>query len=170
MEAWERFVRLYTPLLLLWARREGMQEIDADDVIQEVFLKLLRQLPGYSRGDGQSFRGWLRQVTANECRDFRRRKATRALGEADGLPSVTDHCAVSDPEEAEDQRLLVHRGLDLVRTDFNAATWAAFTGLIVEGRPAPEVASALNLSVNAVYLARHRVLTRLRQELDGLLE
>jgi RNA polymerase sigma-70 factor (ECF subfamily) len=169
-QAWERFVRLYTPLLIVWIRRQGFQEADADDLIQEVLVKLVRELPAYERGDGQSFRGWLFRVTVNQCRDFRRRKATRLLPGAEGLSELSDESPTAEQEEAEYQRLFVRRALDLIRTDFNDTTWTAFRGLMVEGRSAAEVASELNITVNAVYLARHRVLTRLRQELDGLLD
>jgi RNA polymerase sigma-70 factor (ECF subfamily) len=142
-EAWERFVRLYTPLLLVWTRRQGFQEADAHDLVQEVLLKLVRELPKYQRGDGQSFRGWLFRVTANQCADFRRRKATRVLPGAGGLSRVSDDSSIRELEEAEYRRLLVRRGLDLVRPDFSATTWDAFVGLMLEGRHAAEVAARL---------------------------
>src|SRR5260370_30738140 len=108
--AWERFVRLYPPLLFVWAKRQGLREADAHDLIQEVLLKLVREFPTYQRGDGQSFRGWLFRVTANHCRDFRRRKATRELPGAAGLSGVRDS-PIAELEEAEYRRLLVRRGL-----------------------------------------------------------
>jgi RNA polymerase sigma-70 factor (ECF subfamily) len=169
-DAWERFVRLYTPLLVVWARRQGLQGADAEDLVQEVLVKLFRELPGYAREAGQSFRGWLFRVTVNQCHDFRRRKATRALPGAAGLSDVADPAVASDLIDAEYRRVLVRRGLDLIRPDFSDTTWAAFRAVMVEGRPVARVAAELNISANAVYLARHRVLTRLRQELDGLLE
>jgi RNA polymerase sigma-70 factor (ECF subfamily) len=169
-EAWEQFVRLYTPLLLVWARRQGFQETDAEDVVQEVLVKLVRELPQYQRGEGQSFRGWLFRMTVNQCRDFRRRKGTRPLPAAEGLSEISDETLVAELEEAEYRRLLVHRGLELIRTDFQETTWTAFTRLMVEGRSAADVAAELSITENAVYLARHRVLSRLRQEIDGLLD
>jgi RNA polymerase sigma-70 factor (ECF subfamily) len=169
-EAWERFVRLYTPLLLVWARRQGFQETDAEDVVQEVLVKLVRVLPEYQRGEGQSFRSWLFRLTVNQCRDFRRRKATRALPGAGGLSDVRDDSPVAELDEAEYRRLLVRRGMELIRADFGEATWTAFTRVMVEGRGVAEVAAELHITENAVFLARHRVLSRLRQELDGLLE
>jgi RNA polymerase sigma-70 factor (ECF subfamily) len=169
-QAWERFVKLYAPLLLVWARRQGLREADAEDLVQQVLLKLLDELPAYQRGAGQSFRGWLFRVTANQCQDFRRRKATRALPAADGLANLADPSPAADLEEQEYRRLLVQRGLQVVRPDFNETTWAAFTRVMLEGRSPAEVAAELNVSTNAVYLARHRVLTRLREELDGLLD
>jgi RNA polymerase sigma-70 factor (ECF subfamily) len=169
-DAWTRFVDLYTPLLLAWARRQGLQEADAADLVQEVFIKLMDELPRYVRGEGQSFRGWLYRVTANQCRDFRRRVATRALPGADGLSGVGAEAPVPDFEEVEYRRALVNRGLELIRGEFNDRTWTAFSQLMVEGRSAAEVARALGITENAVYLARHRVLTRLRREIDGFLE
>jgi len=169
-EAWSRFVNLYAPLLLYWAKRQGFQDADAQDLVQEVLVKLVRELPAYERGEKQSFRGWLFCVTVNQCRDYRRRKATRTLPGAEGLATVTAHDSLSELEETEYRKLLVHRGLETIRPDFHETTWTAFTRVMVEGRSPVEVAAELNLSVNAVFLARHRVLARLRQELDGLLE
>ncbi|MDB5307935.1 MAG: polymerase sigma factor [Gemmataceae bacterium] len=168
--AWERFVSLYTPLLLTWSRRQGFQEADASDLAQDVLIKLVRLLPAYARGEGQSFRGWLFHVCRNQCRDFRRRKNTRPLPGAEGLSGVDIGSPVAELEEAEYRRELVHRCQELIRPDFNDATWAAFTGVAVEGRSAAEVAAELKLSANAVYMARHRVLARLREELEGLLD
>jgi RNA polymerase sigma-70 factor (ECF subfamily) len=169
-EAWARFVNLYTPLVLYWAQQQGFHLADAQDLAQEVLVKLVRQLPAYERGEGQTFRGWLFRVTINQCRDFRHRKATRALPGAAGLSLVCIPDTVSELEETEYRRLLVRRGLEIIRPDFGETTWAAFTRMMVEGRSAPNVAAELTMSVNAVYLARHRVLARLRQELDGLLD
>jgi RNA polymerase sigma-70 factor (ECF subfamily) len=168
-EAWVRFVQLYSPLLLYWAARQGFHEADAEDLVQELLANLVRKLPTYERREGHSFRGWLFRVTVNQCRDFRRRKANRPLPGDDGLSGVSAP-AVAELEEAEYRRLLVRRGLELIRADFNDTTWTAFTRLVMEGRSAADVAAELKLSVNAVYLARHRVLARLHQELDGLLD
>jgi RNA polymerase sigma-70 factor (ECF subfamily) len=65
---------------------------------------------------------------------------------------------------------LVHRALELVRSDFTPETWDAFKGFMLDGRPAQDVARELGVTPNAVYLARNRVLTRVRQELDGLID
>jgi RNA polymerase sigma-70 factor (ECF subfamily) len=167
--AWDRFVRLYQPFLRTWARRQGFHDADAEDLTQEVLLKLFQLLPTYQRAAGQSFRGWLHKVTANQCVDFRRRKATRPLPAADGLSGV-DQPAAIEVEEAEYRQLLARRAMELIRPDFNEQTWSAFTGVRVEGRPTREVATQLGLSENAVYLACHRVMTRLREELGGFLD
>lgn len=169
-DAWARFVLLYTPLLRAWAKRNGLQDADAADLTQEVLVKLMHALPKYQKGAGQSFRGWLYQVTANQCRDFRRRVATRALPGPDGLSAAEDASPLSEFEEGEYRRAIVNRALALIRAEFSEPTWAAFTKLMIEHQAATEVARELGLSENAVYLARHRVLTRLRREIDGLVE
>lgn len=169
--AWVRFVHLYTPVLVRWADRLGIPPADRPDVVQEVFLTLLRALPQFNHTRGGSFRGWLHTLFVNKWRDLCRKRVPTPLGAADGhLPAV----AVEDPtvaiDEEEYRAVLADRAARLVRADFNEATWAAFWATAVEDRPAASVAAELGLSVNAVYLARARVLQRLRQELAGLLD
>jgi RNA polymerase sigma-70 factor (ECF subfamily) len=169
-DSWDRFVRLYAPLLLAWARQQHLQDADAEDVVQRVFLKLLRLLPAYQRAEGQGFRGWLFTLCRNECRDFHTRRATRTLPTSEGLSETPDRPTPDDSDEGEYRRRLVRRALELVRSDFSPSTWEAFTQFVLQGRPAAEVAASLGISTNAVYLARNRVLTRLRQELAGFLD
>jgi RNA polymerase sigma-70 factor, ECF subfamily len=170
--AWVRFVNLYTPLLREWAERRGFQAADAADLVQNVLVKLMYEVPRYKRVEGRSFRAWLAQLLTNAGHDYRKRKATRALPNAVGLAEVgrEEINPVEELEDASYKQQLLRRGLDIVRTDFNDQTWAAFSGVMVEDRSAETVAAELGLTENAVYLARHRVLTRLRQELEGFLD
>jgi RNA polymerase sigma-70 factor (ECF subfamily) len=115
------------------------------------------------------FRGWLFRVTTRLGHDYRRRKATRDLPGDAGLAEAAAQ-PPPDLEEDEYRRLLIRRGLDLIRPDFSEKTWAAFHGRAVDGRPAKELAAELGVTENAVYLAQNRVLTRLREELEGLLD
>src|ERR1700722_3362463 len=86
-DSWERFVRLYTPLLLYWARRRGLQDTDAADLVQDVLIVLVRKLPEFQYQPGRSFRGWLRTVLMNKWRDRRRPAATAGL-DSDGQPQT----------------------------------------------------------------------------------
>jgi RNA polymerase sigma-70 factor, ECF subfamily len=162
--AWTRFVDLYTPLLLQWARRAGLQESDAADLIQDVFQLLLRKLPEFAYDQQKSFRGWLRTVLLNQWRTRLRRRTEQPLDEAGAVePAGEDGLA-----EEEYRNYLVGRALQIMQRDFQPATWQACWEHVGRGRPAAEVAAELGLTVKAVYLAKARVLRRLRQELDGL--
>jgi len=169
--AWERFARLYTPLLFSWARRLGLQDQDAADLVQEVFTVLVQKLPEFQYDRDKSFRAWLWTIIRNKWRDDRRRPALRPLEPGDepvargAGPGGVDVLA-----EAEYRQQLVSRALELMHTDFQPTTWRAFWEHGVCGRPAAKVAAELGLSAGAVYSAKFRVLDRLRKELQGLLD
>ena len=170
-EAWGRFVDLYTPLLYFWACRIGLQADEAADLLQEVFTALMQKLPAFRYEPGRSFRAWLRTLTVNKWRDMLRRKAAALRqGTPDKLAEVADEDALAAQWEAEYQRHLVGRAVEIMRADFQPATWQACWAVVVDGKPAADVAAELGLSVEAVYAARSRVLRRLRQELAGLLD
>ncbi|MEO2090044.1 MAG: sigma-70 family RNA polymerase sigma factor [Gemmataceae bacterium] len=167
---WGRFVRLYRPLLEGWALRNGFQPADADELAQEILSTLLTALPGYERRPGSTFRGWLFGVARNAARNYRRKTAHHALPAADGLSGVAADTPFADMEEQDYLRELSRRALEAVRGDFSEQTMAAFAGTQVAGRPAAEVAAELGMTPGAVYLAVNRVKTRLRAELDGLID
>jgi RNA polymerase sigma-70 factor, ECF subfamily len=164
--AWNEFVDLYTPLFLSWARRLGLQDADAADLVQSVFLALLRALP-FDYRPGSSFRAWLRTVALNEWRKRGRRPTPRSLDEV-AEPVAEDH--LDEFEELDYRRHVVGRALARLQGELTPATWRAWQAYAVEGRPAAEVAAELGTSVNAVYVARATVLRRLRRELEGLLD
>jgi RNA polymerase sigma-70 factor (ECF subfamily) len=169
--AWDRLVALHTPLLCDWARRLGLQEADAADLVQEVFTLLLQKLPHFTYDRQKSFRAWLWTVTANKCREMQRRRATSALpGDPGALAELTIPDTTEAIAEMEYRDYLVRRALELMRGEMQPATWKAFWESVVNERPAAEVAAELGLRENAVYLARGRALRRLRRELEGLLE
>lgn len=167
-DAWNRFVRLYTPLLLHWIGRLGVKSASRFDVCQEVFVVLLDRSSWLAHQRPTSFRGWLRTVTLNKCRDHLR-KMQRATE-----PEWRDHLEAIERDPAElltDQEYRIHvarEALALMRDSFAETTWRACWENVVAGRPAAEVAAELGITVNAVYLARGRVLKRLREELSGL--
>jgi RNA polymerase sigma-70 factor (ECF subfamily) len=166
--AWDRFVQLYTPFLYHCVRQLGLQQADAADLLQDVFLVLYQTLPDFSYNKDKSFHGWLRTVLVNKRRDMVRKKnlaPASAAGLSGQLPA-TDN--VAEWAEEEFQRFLVHRALELMQRDFQPATWQACWETTVKGRNAQDVARQLGLSVDAVYAANYRVLRRLRQELEGM--
>jgi RNA polymerase sigma-70 factor (ECF subfamily) len=168
-EAWPRFARLYTPLLRHWARRCGLSDADAADLVQEVFLILLDKLPMFTFRPGQRFRGWLWTIVANKCRDFHRRQAARPDAVVVGLDGLAADPGLP-PDEEEYRRHLIAAALHLVQAEFSPAMWQACWQHVVEGRSAREIADSLGIVPATVYVAKARVLARLRQELAGLLD
>ncbi len=170
-EAWRRLAALAAPFLFDIARRWGLQEADAADVVQEVFSVLVEKLPTFQYDPAHSFRSWLRTILLNRCRDRHRRQAAAAVEPAGRhLPDVAGPDAADLFADAEYRRALAVRALQLMQAEFAEPTWRACWEQVVHGRPAGEVARELGITVNSAYLARSRVLARLRQELAGLLE
>lgn len=170
--AWQRFVDLYAPLIYHWGLHQGLSSADAADLVQEVLALLVVKLPTFEYDPSRRFRGWLRTMTVNKARDLHRRNAVNPLvGQAQTLSLQEKAIASLDLfEEAEYQSFLVNRALELMRSEFREETWRACWLLVVEGKKARDVAKELGLSLNSVYLAKSRVLGRLREELAGLIE
>lgn len=164
--AWSRFVDLYSPLIYSWGRQVGLQDTDAADLVQDVFSVLVRKMPEFAYDEHGSFRGWLKAVTLNKWRENGRRASGRV-----GQP-LPEAVATQESEafwEVEYRQHLIGQALRVMQTDFEPKTWRACWALVVEGRPAAQVAEELGISVGTVYAAKCRVLARLRQELVGLL-
>ncbi len=167
--AWERFVELYTPVMYRWAEQLGAQAADSADLIQDVFILLVRTLPRFEYDRDRSFRAWLRTVVANKWRERHRRKSPQYVsGSHLELAAGLDDDSAWD--DAQDRAAICRQALELIRPEFSPTTWTAFSDTAVHGRSVTEVAEALKITANAVYLARGRVLKRLRQELEGLWE
>lgn len=165
-EDWARFVDIYTPLMLTWSHRLGLDEHDTADLAQEVFAALVEHLPRFEYDPARSFRAWLKTVFLNAWRKKQRRPPAGPL-DAD---RVADPDPALEVDEAEHRRYVVRRALGVMQAEFEPATWRACWELVVQDRPAAEVAAELGTTVNAVYLAKSRVLRRLRTELAGLID
>jgi RNA polymerase sigma-70 factor, ECF subfamily len=167
-EDWVRFVRLYTPLLYHWACRLGLQEQDSADLVQDVLTLLVQKLPDFHYDQQKSFRAWLRTVMLNRWRNERRKRVVQVLGAAvEELPEAEP---MDNLEESEYRHYIVGRALELMQAEFQPITWQAFWRHMVLGESPAEVAQMLNIRIDSVYAAKSRVLRRLRQELNGLLE
>jgi RNA polymerase sigma factor (sigma-70 family) len=174
--SWQRLVDLYTPLIHNWLRFYSLPRADSDDVVQEVLAVVIREMPEFRhdlrRG---AFRRWLRRITVNRLRTFwRGRREQPAAGGSD-FEDVLNQ--LEDPEsrlshlwDREHDQHVARRLLELLESEFEPATWQAFRLLVLEGVPAAQVAAALGTSPNAVRIAKSRILSRLRQEIAGLLD
>ena len=175
--SWQRLVDLYTPLVRAWLQRQGLQPADADDLVQEVMGVLIRELPGFEhdRRTG-AFRRWLRGIAVNRLRELWRRRGDAAHGSGDSdmarqIDQLEDpHSHVSKLWDLEHDRHVMGRLMALIEAEFPTTWWRVFQRHVREGAPAADVAAELNVSVNVVLLAKSRILRRLRQEAQGLLD
>jgi RNA polymerase sigma-70 factor, ECF subfamily len=167
-DCWEKFVRLYTPVLGMWAERLGLAPNDAQDLVQDVFAHLVRKIGLYRREENARFRDWLRTVLTNRYRELARKRKL-AMASLNPVDAVSD-----DPLETfweiEYRKLLVAKALEFVRDRFEDRTWKAFWLTTVDGRSPADVAETLEMSVGAVYVARSRVLAKLRGEFEEFLD
>jgi RNA polymerase sigma-70 factor (ECF subfamily) len=170
-EAWARFVALYRPLMLLWAGRLGLRHEDAEDLVQEVLALLVVKLPEFRHEEGLSFRAWLRTVVVNKWRDHRRRaQLPMAVPQAMPLAFREGPDNVAQLWDEEERQHLVRHALEIMQTQFEPATWKACWGMVVEGQSAAALARELGISENAVYIAKSRILRRLRIEMKGMFD
>lgn len=168
--AWSRFVRLYGPLIYKWAQGTGLQASDAADLVQDVMTLLLRKLPEFHYDKSRSFRSWLKTVTLNKWRETCRKKSLPMMdATASGLARLPD-AEKEDFWEAEYRQEVIARAMAMMQSDFKPATWQACQRyLLGEGSP-DDLAAEFGVSVWTIYSAKSRLLKRLREELDGLLD
>ncbi len=171
--SWHRLVDLYSPLIRRWLRR-ALQEADEDDLVQEILGAVVRAIPTFIHtGQTGSFRRWLRTTTAQQLSTFWRRSRRSRPGEAPPALWAQLEDPESDLAEAWDREhdeFVARRLLVLMEPEFSPVTWAAFRLQVIESRPPAEVASELGMSINAVRIAKYRVLHRLRKEGRGLID
>ncbi|MGL6095503.1 MAG: RNA polymerase sigma factor [Fimbriiglobus sp.] len=175
VDAWRQFVELYGPVVYGFARKRGLQDADAADLMQEVLRSVSRNAEKmeYDPARG-TFRGWLYTVTRNKIYNFLsgQRHRPKAVGDSaaqERLDSIPDRTSDRDEDwEIEYQRRLSAKAMDRVRGEFQPATWKAFWGTAVDGRAAQDVGGELKMTPGAVYVAKSRVLARLREEVQRL--
>ena len=174
-EAWNEFVERYGRRIYGWCRQWGLQEADAEDVTQDVLLRLARKMGGFAYDPSRSFRGWLRTLTHHAWSDFlecRKRpgagsgddEVTRALEQVEARDDLTRWL------DEEFTRALFEEASARVRLRVQPHTWEAFRLTAVEGKSGAEVAALLGMQVATVFVARSKVQKMLQDEarrLDG---
>jgi RNA polymerase sigma factor (sigma-70 family) len=174
--AWAQFVAIYTPLVYRFARRRGLQESDAADVTQEVFRAVARGIRKFEYDCRQgSFRGWLIAVARSKLQNFlsRQKAKIKGAGGTAALQRLEQQPSPADDEafiELEHRRSLFEWAVEQIHGDFQESTWQAFWQTGVEGKNTKEVAESLGMSVGAVYIARSRVLARLKEKIRQIEE
>jgi RNA polymerase sigma-70 factor (ECF subfamily) len=170
---WDEFVERYGRHIYRWCRQWKLQDADAEDVTQDILLKLSQKLQAFAYDPSRSFRGWLKTVAHHAWRDFAdsRRDAERAAGASRAPELMLTLEAREDLaqklEEAFDLELLEAAKMR-VRLRVAPHTWEAFRLVAFEGLPVAEVAARVRLQVAMVYVAKSKVQKMLREEIGKL--
>lgn len=176
--AWQRLVNLYSPLVYYWCRESGLRDADSADLVQEVFRSVFCGLGSFRRDQpNQSFRGWLRTITRSRLHDHFRKNHRNvvAVGGSTGqlrIAEIPDHFCedCGGMAEADETAMILHSALDLIRGEFEVRTWRIFWAVTVDLRYPAAVAEEFNVSTGAIYTAKSRILKRLREEVEDLLD
>ena len=173
LDAWQEFVEIYQPLVYRLALSKGFQHNDAVDIVQEVLMRVAGAIERWDPDERLgTFRGWLHRIARNLMISFLEKK--------DRQPVIADHGSLAEllaivpesdrldcPEfDAELHRQVFHWAADRVKIDCDESTWQAFYQSAVEGVSIPDVAHRLGMSVGTVYVARSRIIRRLRQQVE----
>jgi RNA polymerase sigma-70 factor, ECF subfamily len=174
-EDWTRFIELYEPFIRRFIRMDARLAADADDVCQEVMRKIVSHLSHFQRSCEGSLLCWLKTVTVNEVSAYWRQKMRqRNVGGGTNnllIESLMDPTnSLSEEWDREHGRHILRRLQELIEPEFSPATWRAFQLRVLEERPSDEVAATLQITRNAVDIAKSRVLARLRRESAGFLD
>jgi RNA polymerase sigma factor (sigma-70 family) len=172
--AWQEFVNLYGPVVYGFARKRGLQDADAADLMQDVLRSVSAAIGrlDYDRNQG-TFRGWLFTITRNKVFNFLSARRIRPQGSGDTttnrlLDSHPDGRDGADAWELEYQRRLASLAMERIKNEFQENTWQAFWLTAVDGQAAAEVAKQVGISPGAIYVAKSRVLARLKEEVEAL--
>ncbi len=174
--AWQRLDDLYRPLIQRWLQRDPALGEEAEDIVQEVMGVLVRELPGFQRRRTGSFRRWLREITAHRLLTHQRSRRNRPRALA-APPEECPLTQLADPNselsrqwDEDHDRYVLRRLMELIEPMFEPTTLAAFRRVALDSIAPADAAEELGLSLNAVLIAKSRVLSRLRQEAEGLIE
>jgi RNA polymerase sigma factor (sigma-70 family) len=172
--AWQAFVACYGPKINGWCMRRGLQEADAEDVTQNVLLRLARALKTFTYDPSKRFRSWLRLVTERALSDFfldRKRRPSAGIGGDHVLTALETVQARDELMEQLNQEFIeamVSQACKIVCARVQPQTWEAFLLTACDGHPGEEVAKRLGMNLTAVFKAKSRVLALIRKEVEKL--
>ena len=171
--AWKEFVEVYAPLIYGFACTQGMQDADAADLTQEVLQAVARSLKRFEYDSRRgTFRGWLFTVVRNKLRTFlaHRKSECRGSGDSGVQNMLSEYPAPQDDQAAVWERECERRRFDWaaarVRAEVQDSTWQAFWLAAVEGQSGQQVAEVLGMRAAAVYVAKSRVMARIKEQLQ----
>jgi RNA polymerase sigma-70 factor (ECF subfamily) len=175
--AWRRLWDLYAPLIRNWLRRHNILPQDQDDLVQEVLTVVLRKVGNFQRVDrAGAFRRWLLNITVNCLREFWRSKRLRGVAPGDSAMAekinqlADEKSQLSRLWETEHDQYILQRLLEQVKPQFELKTWTVFCRITLDSVPVAQAAEEAGITMNAAFIAKSRVLAKLRELGRGLLD
>lgn len=172
--AWQHLVLIYGPIVSFWIRQHHLQGDDAQDISQEVFLAIIKNIDRFERAEGVSkFRRWLKVITQSKVNDhFRKSQRIKTVG-GDSTSFTIDEIPDSDSDIGEiewtptENAVIVQSVIRLIRPEFRETTWQSFWLTVVDGMNATQVADKLKMTSDAVRKNKSRVMARFQQVLSS---
>ena len=177
--AWEQMVTLYAPVIYARCRRRwNLNQADAEQVGQEVFVAVARKVREFKRARKGSFRAWLSIIVDNKCKDFfRREPPVHTIGGTtlqNMLAAVADQEYQADEEsgaeQGDEKAILMKQAMKCVEGEFSKRDWMIFWSVSVDEKNRKDLAESLSVSDNVVYLACSRIRRRLKEIYEDLLD
>ena len=174
---WQRMMTIYRPFIFQRVSTYPLLVDQAEDIVQETMMVLMRELPVFERQRTGSFRAWLRGIVLNQLRYAARRmkKTPLPAGQNENLLNHIEQLAdpnseASDQFDHEHDKAVFRHASEVVRDSIKESNWKAFQRHAMNGEDAREVAEELGVSVNTVLLAKSRVTRRIREEIEGMVD
>jgi RNA polymerase sigma-70 factor (ECF subfamily) len=167
-EAWKEFVWRYGPRIFQWCGKWNLQEADAQDVTQNVLLKLSGKMQSFQYDPGRSFRGWLRTLTMHALSDFLQERQRADPEALHSLAAVAARDSLLKDLEEEFDRELLEKAMERVRQRLTPHKWQAFALTALEGLSGSEAAARLGMKVATVFTAKSKVQQLLHKEIQAL--
>lgn len=174
---WKQFVQRYQPMLESYARRFGLSDADAQDAAQQTLVAFSSsyQAGQYQRDKGR-LRVWLFGIARNQIKNLARKKGrqekniAQPLSQTDFFANVDDENQLERIWEEEWRQAVLRQCLEEVRKEFDDKSIDAFERFAWKGIPAQEVGEQLDMTPNAVFIAKHRIMKRIRELLPKMEE
>ena len=174
---WRKLIEIYRPFVFQRVSTYPLLVDQAEDIVQEVLMVLMRELPSFERQRTGSFRAWFRQIVLNQLRKASRKTkgAPLAAGQSEALWAQIEQLADPSSEltesfDREHDKAVFRHAAEQVKSEVKDTTWYAFRRHAMDGENAQDVATDLGISLNSVLLAKSRLTRRIREEVRGMID
>lgn len=166
--SWAEFLEIYQPVVFRMARKRGLQDADAHDVVQQVFLSVSRAIQRWEESpDKPPFRAWLATIARNAITNsLTRRPRDAASGSSSVMDLLNAHPGAAETSaeiRAEAKKEFVLWAAEQIRGEFTTDTWDVFWRTAIEGQPIADAVKTTGRTAGSIYVIRYRVIARLKE-------